>query len=189
MKEQSLEAFEEFLEHIIGDSRLEVAGGKLVKAFSDESQRDESNLNEFLEIFRPVWDSWKKKMGSHLVSPFFEENSIIFKEWLFLVFPFSYYRVDVDCHKGGSAVDCQGYIYYSYIPEERELIKKICEKYEIDLPEQEVTRILITNALKSLDPILSKLIEVNYRLFIDKIDFFERSGKLALKVEFVGRIG
>jgi hypothetical protein len=160
-----------------------------VNAFSEESQRDESNLDQFLEIYRPVWDSWKKNMGVHLVSPFFEKTSSIFKEWLCLIYPFSYYRVDVDCHKGGSAVDCQGYVYYTYIPEERDLIQKTCEKYEIDLPEQEVIRILITNALKSLDPILSRLIEVNYRLFIDKIDFFERDGKLALKVEFVGRIG
>lgn len=86
-------------------------------------------------------------------------------------------------------VDCQGYIYYTYLPEERELIKKICEKFQLTMPEQEIIRSLITSALKALDPMLSKLIGMNYRLFIDKIDFFERTGKLALKVDFVGRIG
>lgn len=190
MKEQSLEAFEEFLERIIGSSRLEITGGKQAKAFNDESEREEFNsINQFLAIFEPIWDSWKREKGVHLVSPFFEENAQIFKEWLCLVFPFSSRRVDVDCRKGGSAVDCSGYIYYTYIPEERELIQKICEKFEIDQPEQEVIRILITDALKALDPILSKLLGMNYRLFIGKIDFFERMGKLALKVEFVGRIG
>lgn len=189
MKEQSLTAFEEFLERIIGVSRLEITGGKLSKAFSEESQRNGSNLNSFLEKFKPYWDSWKKTKGVHQVSPFFEENSQIFKEWLSTVFPFSHRRVEVDCLKGGSMVDCQGYIYYTYLPEEREIIKKICEKFQITMPEQEVIRSLITNALKTLDPMLSKLIGMNYRLFIDKIDFFERTGKLALKVDFVGRIG
>jgi hypothetical protein len=189
MKEQSLKAFEEFLERIIGVSRLEIKGGKLAKAFSDESQRDSTSLNEFLERFGPQWDAWKKAKGVHLVSPFFEEHPQIFKEWLSSVFPFSNRRVEVDCLKGGSMVDCQGYIYYTYLPEERELIKKICEKFQITPPEQEVIRSLITSALKTLDPMLSKLIGMNYRLFIDKIDFFERTGKLALKVDFVGRIG
>jgi hypothetical protein len=189
MKEQSLKAFEEFLERVIGTSRLEITGGKLARVFSDESQRNDSSLNEFLEKFKPVWESWKKTKGVHLVSPFFEAHSHIFREWLSIVFPFSYRRVEVDCRKGGSMVDCQGYIYYTYLPEERELIKKICEKFQLTMPEQEIIRSLITSALKALDPMLSKLIGMNYRLFIDKIDFFERTGKLALKVDFVGRIG
>ncbi|MDD1779418.1 MAG: hypothetical protein LUQ65_14745 [Candidatus Helarchaeota archaeon] len=189
MKEQSLTAFEEFLERIIGVSKLEITGGKLSKAFSEESQRNEPNVNGFLEKFKPLWDSWKRTKGVHLVSPFFEEHPQIFKDWLSAVFPFSHRRVEVDCLKGGSMVDCQGYIYYTYSPEERELIKKMCEKFQIPIPEQEVDRLLITNALKTLDPMLSKLIGMNYRLFIDKIDFFERTGKLALKVDFVGRIG
>ena len=189
MKEQSLKAFEEFLERIIGISRLEITGGKLAKAFLDESQRDSSSSNEFLEKFKPLWESWKKTKGVHLVSPFFEEHPQIFKEWLSSIFPFGHRRVEVDCLKGGSMVDCQGYIYYTYLPEERKLIKKASEKFQLTMPEQDIIRSLITNALKTLDPMLSKLIGMNYRLFIDKIDFFERTGGLALKVDFVGRIG
>ena len=189
MKEQSLKAFEEFLERVIGTSRLEITGGKLARAFLDESQRNGTSLNDFLEKFKPVWESWKKTKGVHLVSPFFEEHPDIFREWLSIVLPFSHRRIEVDCRKGRSNVDCSGYVYYTSIPEERELIKKVCDKFQITMPEQEVIRSLITNALKALDPMLSKLIGMNYRLFIDKIDFFERTGKLALKVDFVGRIG
>ena len=192
MKEQSLEVFEEFLERIIGVSKLEITGGKVATVFREEAEREGSTLNQFMETFIPIWDSWKREKGIHLISLFFEDNANIFKEWLCFVFPFSYHRVDVFCRKGGSAVDCNGYIVYTYIPEERELIQKICEKFGVDQPEQEVIRMLITNALKSLDPILSKLLEMNYRLFIGKIDFIEKSsgnGKVMLKVDFVGRIG
>jgi len=193
MREQSLEVFEEFLERIIGTSKLEIAGGKLVMAFRDETEREGFSLvKQFLDMFGPIWNSWKRIKGVHLVSPFFEENSHIFKELLCSVFPFSYHRVDVFCRKGGSAVDCNGYIVYTYIPEERELIQKICEKFGVNQPEQEILRTLLTNALKSLDPILSKLLEINYRLFIGKIDSIDRisgNGKLMLKVDFTGRIG
>ena len=95
----------------------------------------------------------------------------------------------VDAEKGGSLVDANGLVGYAYTAKERQVIQKICQKYQVDLPEREVARILITNAIKSLDPSISKVLENNYRLFIDKIDFFDKDDALAIKVAFVGRIG
>ncbi|HUX99373.1 MAG TPA: hypothetical protein VMV49_07450 [Candidatus Deferrimicrobium sp.] len=182
--------FEEFLERVIGTSRLELAGGRLANAFLDESQRSELTLKEFLNTFYPFWEIWKKTKGGHMISPFIEEKGpSIFKIWLSLVFPFNYSQLQTDSEKGGSLVDTQGFVEYTYSPAERQLVKKICEKYQIVMPEREVTRILITNAIKSLDPSISKILETNYRLFIDKIDFFEKEENLGIRVGFVGRIG
>ncbi len=186
----TLKRFEEFLERVIGASRLELAGGKLAKAFFQEAQRNELILNEFIEAFTPRWNLWKRKKGSHLISPFIgEQGTYIFKLWLSFVFAFNYRRLDAQCEKGGSMVDSQGWVQYSYTPEERQLIKKICQKYQVNMDEREVTRILITNAIKSIDPTISKIIETNYRMFIDKIDYFEEGENLKIKVDIVGRIG
>ena len=188
--ERSLNRFEEFLERVIGASRLQLAGGKLATAFLDESQRDELILNEFIDAFTPLWSSWKLQKGKHLISPFIAEHGrSIFKIWLNFVFPFDYRRLDAKSAKGSSMVDSLGSISYTYTPEERQLIKIICEKYKTIMSEKDILRILITNAIKSLDATISKIIETSYRLFIDKIDFMEQQDNLLIKVEIVGRIG
>lgn len=190
MEEPILNRFEQFLDRVIGSSRLELEGGKLSKAFLNESQRSSFILNEFYDAFKPRWNFWKRKKGSHQISPFIEDQGkYILKIWLTFVFPFNYQRVVVDAEKGGSLVDANGKVGYAYTPQERQVMKNICEKYQVDLPEREVARILITNAIKSLDPSISKILETSYRLFIDKIDFFEKDEALAIKVAFVGRIG
>lgn len=183
--------FKDFIERIIGKSGLELAGGKLATTFQEETVRNDILLSEFLDTFMPRWEWWKTKKGSHLISPFIEEvGAHIFKIWLSFIFPFNYRRLQVDCAKGGSMVDCEGFINYTYSSEERQLVKEICDRFSITLAEQEVTRLLITNALKSLDPTISKIIENNYRIFIDKIDFFEGDDDvLSIRVGFVGRIG
>ena len=125
-----------------------------------------------------------------MISPFIgDQGHYIFKIWLSFVFPFNYRRLVIDTEKGGSLVDAHGRVGYAYIPKERDIMKKICEKYGVNMPEREVARILITNAIKTLDPSISKILENNYRLFIDNIDFFEKDDALAIKVAFVGRIG
>ncbi|MHA1265815.1 MAG: hypothetical protein ACTSRS_11335 [Candidatus Helarchaeota archaeon] len=190
MADLNLTRFEQFLERVIGESKLELEGGKLSKAFLNESQRSSFILSEFFDAFTPRWDLWKRKRGSHNISPFIEEQGRYFlKIWLTFIYPFNYRRLVVEAAKGGSLVDTNGMVGYAYTPEERAIIKKICDKYGVDMPEREVARILITNAIKSLDPSISKIIETNYRMFIDKIDFFEKEDNLAIKVAWVGRIG
>ena len=190
MDDANLNRFEEFLDRVIGESRLELEGGKLMKAFLNESERSEYVLNEFFGAFKPRWNFWKRKKGSHQISPFIEDQGkYILKIWLTFVFPFNYTRLVVDAEKGGSLVDANGLVGYAYTAKERQAIQQICQKYQVDLPEREVARILITNAIKSMDPSISKVLETNYRLFIDKIDFFDKDDALAIKVAFVGRIG
>lgn len=190
MADPALDRFEQFLDRIIGTSKLELEGGKLAKAFTSESQRSQLVLEDFYKAFEPRWNLWKRKKGSHMISPFIDEQGpYIFKIWLTFVFPFAYKRLVIDAEKGGSLVDAQGKVGYAYTPAERALMKSVCEKYQVDMPEREVARILITNAIKALDPAISKVIENNYRLFIDKIDFFEKDDALAIKVAWVGRIG
>ncbi|NVM53861.1 MAG: hypothetical protein HWN66_09180 [Candidatus Helarchaeota archaeon] len=190
MTEAALNRFEKFLERVIGTSKLELEGGKLSKAFLKEAERSDFIINEFVNAFTPRWNFWKRKKGSHTISPFIEnQGKYILKIWLTFVFPFNYRRVVVDAAKGSSLVDAQGKVGYAYTPKERFFIKSICEKYQVNLPEREVARILITNAIKSLDPSISKILETSYRLFIDDIDFFEKEESLAIKVNWVGRIG
>ncbi|MFX1295312.1 MAG: hypothetical protein ACFFD2_10725 [Promethearchaeota archaeon] len=190
MAEQSLTRFEEFIERVISSSKLELAGGRLKKAFLEESQRSELILSEFLDAFTPRWNLWKQKRGSHKISPFIgEQGAYIFKIWLSFVFSFNYSRLDVECEKGGSMVDSQGCIQYVYTPEERQLIQKVCQKYQINIEDREITRILITNAIKSIDSTISKIIEINYRMYIDKIDFMEEGNDLKIIVNIMGRIG
>ncbi len=190
MAEQVLKRFEQFLDRIIGISNLELTGGKLANAFLQEAQRSMLILTEFIEAFSPRWTSWKLQKGKHVISPFIGEyGHSIFKIWLSFVYPFNYRQLDAECVKGGSMVDSQGFIQYAYTPAERQIIKKICEKYKVSLSEQDILRLLITNAVKSLDPTISKIIETNYRLFIDKINLSEENNNVLLKVEIVGRIG
>lgn len=183
--------FKDFVERVIGKTSLELAGGKLAIAFQEETTRNNLAIAEYLDTFVPRWNWWKGKKGGHLISPFIEAQGVhIFKIWLSFVFPFVYHRLLIDCKKGGSMVDCQGFIRYTYTQEERQLLKQICAQFKITMPEREVTRILITNAIKSLDPTISKIIENKYRIFIDTIDFFEENdNNLAIQVGFVGRIG
>lgn len=191
MADSGSNRFKDFIERIIERSGFELAGGKLATAFRDETTQNDSLLLEFLDTFMPRWEWWKTKKGGHLISPFLEEvGTHIFKIWLSFIFPFTYSRLEVECAKGGSMVDVQGFVYYTYSLEERELIKTICDQFNIDTPEQEVARLLITNAIKSLDPTISKIIGNNYRLFTDKIDFLEGDNDaLSIRVGFVGRIG
>lgn len=190
MVEASLNRFEIFLESVIGESKLELEGGQLSNAFSSYAKRSEFVLNEFFDAFDPRWNFWKRKKGSHTISPFIEDQGKhILKIWLTFIYPFNYSRLVVDAEKGGSLVDANGKVGYAYSSAERALIKQTCEKYGVDMPEREVARILITNAIKSLDPAISKILETSYRMFIDKIDFFERGDSLAIKVAWVGRIG
>jgi hypothetical protein len=191
MAETENTRFKDFVERVIGKSGLELAGGKLAIAFQEEATRNDLLIVEVLNTFLPRWEWWKGKKGGHQISPFIEEQGVhIFKIWLSFIFPFVYRRLQVDCKKGGSMVDCQGFIRYTYNPEERQLIKGICEQFKITMPEQDVARILITNAIKTLDPTISKIIENKYRIFIDKIDFLEEQNEnLSIQVGFVGRIG
>jgi hypothetical protein len=191
MAESENTRFKDFVTRVIEKSRLELAGGKLAMAFQEEATRNDLLIAEVLNTFMPRWEWWKGKKGGHQISPFIEEQGVhIFKIWLSLVFPFVYHRLQIECQKGGSMVDTQGFIRYTYNPEERQLIKEICEHFKITMPEREVTRILITNAIKSLDPTISKIIENKYRIFIDKIDFSEEKNEdLSIQVGFVGRIG
>ena len=191
MADSGSNRFKEFIERIIGKSGLELAGGKLATAFRDETTRNNLLLLEFLDTFMPRWEWWKTKKGAHLISPFLEEvGAHIFKIWLSFIFPFNYHRLQVECAKGGSNVDAQGFVYYTYSLEECELIKNNCEQFNIATPEREVARLIITNAVKSLDPTISKIIGTNYRLFTDKIDFIEGDGDaFSIRVGFVGRIG
>ena len=190
MAEPALNRFEEFLDRVIGASKLELEGGKLSKAFLNESQRSKLVLDDFYRAFEPRWNLWKRKKGSHMISPFIDEQGpYIFKIWLTFVFPFAYKRLVIDAEKGGSLVDAQGKVGYAYTPAERYLMKSVCDKHQVDMPEREVARILITNAIKTLDLAISKVLENEYRLFIDKIDFFEKDRTLAIKVAWVGRIG
>lgn len=190
MSEASLARFEEFLDRVIGTSKLEVEGGKISKAFMEETERSQMVMEEFFKAFEPRWNWWKRKKGSHQISPFIEDQGkYLLKIWLTFVYPFNFQRVVVEAVKGGSLVDAHGKVGYAYTPEERNLVKKICDKHQVVIAEREVARILITNAIKSMDPSISKVLETNYRLFIDKIDFFEKDQTLAIKVAFVGRIG
>ncbi len=186
----SLERFGEFLERIIGTSKLELAEGKLKNTYLAEAERSELILGEFLDAFSPRWNLWKRKKGTHMISPFIgEQGPYIFKLWLSFVFPFNYRRLETGCEKGKSMVDSQGWVEYVYTKEERDLIQGICKKYQIEMSEEDIVRILITNAIKSIDPTISRILETNYRMFIDKIDFPEKSDSLKIRVEFVGRIG
>jgi len=191
MAESESDRFKDFLERIVEKSGLELTGGKLATAFRDETTRNNLLLLEFLDTFMPRWEWWKIKKGAHLISPFIEEmGTHIFKIWLSFIFPFNYSRLEVECAKGGSMVDAQGFVNYTYSPEERELIRIICDQFNIDTPDREVARLLMTNAIKSLDPTISKIIGTNYRLFTDKIDFFEgEDDGFSIRVGFVGRIG
>jgi hypothetical protein len=183
--------FKEFVERIIGKSRLELAGGKLATAFQEETVRNNLLLSEFLDTFMPRWEWWKTKKGAHQISPFIEEvGAHIFKIWLSFTFPFNYRRLEIECAKGESMVDAQGSVYYTYSPDEREIIKAICDQFNIDTPERDVARLLITNAIKSLDPTISKIIGNSYRIFTDKIDFFDGDNDaFFIRIGFVGRIG
>lgn len=188
--ETSKKRFEDFIERVISGSRLELAGGKLAKTFLQETQRNQTVLDDYVKVFVPTWEEWKRNKGKHLISPFIgDQGGYIFKLWLSFVFAFNYQRLEADCEKGGSMVDSQGWIKYTYTSEERQLIKKVCEKYHIKMDEREITRILMTNAIKSIDPTLSRILGTNYRMFIDKIDFEESKKNLTITVEVVGRIG
>ncbi|MHA1129672.1 MAG: hypothetical protein ACTSQI_20730 [Candidatus Helarchaeota archaeon] len=190
MAVSSLERFGEFLERIIGTSKLELAEGRLKKAYLAEAERNELILNEFKDAFSPRWNFWKRKKGTHMISPFIgEQGPYIFKLWLAFVFPFNYSRLEIGCEKGKSMVDSQGWVKYNYTAQERELIQSVCKKYQISMSEEEVARLLITNAIKSIDPTISNIIETDYRIFIDKIDFSDMDNSLQIHVEFVGRIG
>ncbi|MDD1779417.1 MAG: hypothetical protein LUQ65_14740, partial [Candidatus Helarchaeota archaeon] len=141
-RERENTRFKDFVARVIGKSGLELAGGKLAMAFQEEATRNDLLITEVLNTFMPRWEWWKGKKGGHQISPFIEEHgSHIFKIWLSLVFPFVYHRLLVECKKGGSMVDFQGFIHYAYNQEERQLIKEICERFKITMPEREVTRI------------------------------------------------
>jgi hypothetical protein len=188
--EAQIRRFGEFLERVIAESKLELEGGKLKKAFLQESQRSELLLSDFFDAFTPRWNLWTRKKGTHVISPFFgEQGPFIFKLWLSFIFSFGYRKLEVHCEKGESMVDTVGWVKYIYTPEERQLIQTVCQKHQVDLPEQEVTRILITNAIKSIDPTISKIIDTNYRIYMDAIDFSEEADGLTIHVGFVGRIG
>ena len=105
------------------------------------------------------------------------------------MFPFTISHLDVECEKGGSMVDSQGCITYIYTIEERQLIQKAIKKHQIKMAERDVYRILLTNAIKSIDPTMSEIIQLNHRIYIDKIDFIELEDNMVVIIDIVGRIG
>ncbi|MHA1129671.1 MAG: hypothetical protein ACTSQI_20735 [Candidatus Helarchaeota archaeon] len=187
--EQSLEEFEQFLDRVIGESRLEIAGDKFGKAFRKECQKNKELLKKYLDQVSPQWNAWKTRKGAYLISLFLQEHPEIFSYWYDLIFPFSCDRMDIDIIKGRSNVDCSGSIIYQCTDQERAILRKICKKYEITISEREAFRMILTNTIKSFDPIISQVIENSYRLYINKIDFYEEPGFLFILVDFVGRIG
>jgi hypothetical protein len=187
--EVNLEKFKHFLDRVIGESRLEIAGDKIGIAFRKESKRNEELLKKFFDQVMPQWKAWKERKGAYLISLFLQEHPTVFIDWFSIIFPFCGECMDVDVTKGRSNVDCSGHIIYQCTDKERKILKDICQNYQLEMPEREVFRMIITNTIKSFDPVISQIIENSYRLYINKIDFYEEPGFLFILVDFVGRIG
>ena len=183
--------FDDFVNRILETSKLEITGGKLTNAFVAEFSRREDLLKTFKIEFKPIWESWKKNQGKHLISPFIEAHgNIIFRKWLTEIYPFEYYSLRLACKRGPSSVDAVMLVNYFFSPEELVIIQKNIEKYAISVPLEETCRLLLTNAIKSIPTMLSEIMEIDYRIFIEKLTNDDRTKQgFQVMVRAVGRIG
>ena len=183
--------FHNFVDRIFEKSRLEITGGLLTNAFLAEAKKDETKLEEFIISFKPAWEKWKKDQGKHLISPFIEAHgNVIFRKWLTEIFPFEYYSLRLSCKRGPSSVDAVMLINYFYSPEELEIIESKLKEYSLDVPVEEVCRLLLTNAMKSIPPTISEIMEISYRVMIEKLKNYEKNKQgFQIMVRAVGRIG
>ncbi|TFF88608.1 MAG: hypothetical protein EU549_02670 [Promethearchaeota archaeon] len=186
-----MQEFSNFVNRIIENSRLEINGGRLSKAFLAEASRKNEQLMKFKDDFRPIWDKWKKDQGKHLISPFIEAHgNIIFRKWLTEIFPFQYYSLRLSCKRGPSSVDAVMLLNYFYSPEELEIIESKIKQYSLDFPIEEVCRMLLTNAMKSIPQTISDIMEIDYRIMVEKIKNYKRTKQgFQIMIRAVGRIG
>ncbi|MHA1270128.1 MAG: hypothetical protein ACTSPY_10110 [Candidatus Helarchaeota archaeon] len=182
--------FEDFVDRVFANSHLEITGGKLTNAFLSEVIRDEKALNEFLESFKPLWEKWKKNQGKHLISPFIEAyGNQVLRKWLTEIYPFQYYSLRLSCKRGPSSVDAVMLVNYFYSQEEIKIIESKIKEYDLDYPAEEVCRILITNALKSIPQTISKIMEIDYKIMIEKLVNYNKTKQgFQIMVRAVGRI-
>ncbi len=183
--------FTEFVDRIFSKSRLEITGGKLANAFLSEAERDERILKEFINSFKPLWEKWKKDQGKHLISPFIEAHgNLIFRKWLTEIFPFQYYSLRLSCLRGPSSVDAVMLLNYFYSPEELKVIESKIKEYDLDYSTEEVCKILLTNALKSIPKTISEIMEIDYKIMIEKLINYDKTKQgFQVMVRAVGRIG
>ncbi|MBD3228161.1 MAG: hypothetical protein GF329_08225 [Candidatus Lokiarchaeota archaeon] len=186
-----MQEFSNFVNRIIESSRLEIEGGKLSKAFLAEASRNNEKLTEFRNSFRPIWKKWKEDQGKHLISPFIEAHgNMIFRKWLTEIFPFQYYALRLSCKRGPSSVDAVMLVNYFYSPKELEVIESMIDKYTLDFPIEEICRMLLTNSMKSIPSTISEIMEIDYRIMIEKIKNFKRTKQgFQIMIRAVGRIG
>jgi len=183
--------FSDFVDRILSKSKLEITGGKLTNAFLSEALRDENILNNFIESFKPIWEKWKKEQGKHLISPFIEAyGNMIFRKWLTEIYPFQYYSLRLSCMRGPSSVDAVILANYFYSPEELNIIESKLKEYSLDYPTEEVCRILLTNAMKSIPQTISQIMEIDYKIMIEKLINYDKTKQgFQIMVRAVGRIG
>ena len=184
--------FSDFIDRIFEKSKLEIDGGKLTNAFLSETERNEELLINFTENFRPIWENWKKSRGKHLISPFIEmHGNTIFRKWLTEIFPFQYYSLHLSCKRGPSSVDAVMLLNYFYSSEELKIIKTKISEYCLDFSIEDVCRILLTNAMKSIPITISKIMEINYKIMIEKLKNYDmtKQGGFQIMIRAVGRIG
>ena len=180
------------VERIIGESNLEISGGKLEKAIINEANYNQKAVKSYLARFQPIWERWVSIKGSYLISPFLEfAGSYIITEFLTELFSFDS-KLKVEVKKGSSNVDADINLYYIFDKEELEILRHLKEKYRIDhiADENEIAKTLLSSCTKSLTKFLSNIMNIRYRLFTSKVETnLKTDNTFEINIHFDGRIG
>jgi len=190
-KISDIETFKDFVDRIIYLSRLKLDGGALTKAFVDEVRINSDNLHNFKRFCNSEFEKWRQERGSLVdVADFLiHHGADILNFWMTKVFCFNEKKLKIDVPKMLSPVDCQIIAQYSFSKDELKIIKALLQEYEVDdYDEKKAASTIFSNSLKVVSQYLSEIIDSDYKIFTNKLEYKEKKGQLFIDYEAAGRI-
>lgn len=161
----------------------------ITKAFEDEVRMNLSAQMAFKKKISKLWEKFsqnKSNIGNY--SNFFRvDGEQIFQDWLTQVFPFSDSN-RVEFPDSPSPVDIIFTISHGFEASELQIVADSIAASGLYVEVNTAIGVILSNAVKSIGPTISKVFEATYKIFTDNLEVQQKGNKLIVLFKGAGRI-
>lgn len=181
--------FAAMLDRLIMFHRLE--SSRITIAFEEEIRMNLDQSFSFENDLRTAYQKWignRSNEGNYL-GFFLKEGTNLFKTWMTSVFPFDLSNLKVDFPGGPSPVDVILEISYLFTEVEMNSIRNSLQMNGLMMDPAQALNIIFSNAIKSIVGSVSKIFQVDYKIFTDNVETKQlNSGRVSIFYKGAGRV-